>query len=290
MPKTEISIVLGTYNRRRFLEATIDNIRKHSITVPYEIIVVDGGSTDGTLQWLSRQKDIITIIQHNRGKFRGNQIERRSWGYFMNLAFKIAQGKYALMLSDDCLLVPNSVMNGYKQFEDMLHEGNQVGALAFYWRNWPLEKRYFIITLFDAEIPMVNHGMFLMDALQEIDWIDEEAFMFYSADSDLACRLKEAGYSIEICEKAYVEHRAHVNTSARNANAKYTEEDFEVFYDRWEGIYYNKEGSKGQLNYKEFFDPTETYKQFPKNNWIDQIKEKKYLLERYLYNKIKGNK
>jgi GT2 family glycosyltransferase len=43
--KTQVSVVLGSYNRRRFLKATIQSIRNNGISVPYEIIVVDGGST-----------------------------------------------------------------------------------------------------------------------------------------------------------------------------------------------------------------------------------------------------
>ena len=30
-----------------------------------EIIVIDGGSTDGTCDWLAKQRDILTIIQPN---------------------------------------------------------------------------------------------------------------------------------------------------------------------------------------------------------------------------------
>ena len=104
--KTQVSVVLGSLNRKRFLKATIQSIRNNGISVPYEIIVVDGGSTDGSLRWLSRQKDIITIVQHNRGNFRGQPVKRRSWGYFMNLAFKCAQGKFIVMISDDSLLIP----------------------------------------------------------------------------------------------------------------------------------------------------------------------------------------
>src|SRR5690242_4689170 len=56
-----VSIVLGSYNRKEFLNEAIQSIRRNGITVPYEIIVVDGGSTDGALEWLTRQQDVITI-------------------------------------------------------------------------------------------------------------------------------------------------------------------------------------------------------------------------------------
>ena len=83
-----VSIVLGSYNRKAFLQEAIESIRCNGITVPYEIIVVDGGSTDGSKEWLINQPDIITIVQHNR-MASGNQLsKRRNWGYFMNLSFK----------------------------------------------------------------------------------------------------------------------------------------------------------------------------------------------------------
>ena len=75
-----ISIVLGSYNRLQVLKQAIKSIRNNGIAVPYEIIVIDGGSTDGSMAWLIKQKDIITIVQHNHGKWKGTQIKRRSWG------------------------------------------------------------------------------------------------------------------------------------------------------------------------------------------------------------------
>jgi glycosyltransferase involved in cell wall biosynthesis len=85
--------VIGSFNRAPFLRLAIESVRRELASLASEIIAVDGGSDDGALPWLIAQKDIITIVQHNRGLWRGKPLERRSWGYFMNLGFKCALRK-----------------------------------------------------------------------------------------------------------------------------------------------------------------------------------------------------
>lgn len=218
MNKHGLSVVLGTYNRKAFLKKTIRSVRKEFELwdVPFEIIVVDGGSDDGTLAWLARQKDILTIVQHNRGTWNGKALERRSWGYFMNLAFKCAQGKYVFMVSDDCLIVPGSLKNGYTEFEALLSQGKNVGALAFYWRNWPNNKKYFVITV-KGQV-YLNHGMYLREALQKVNYINEDDYYFYCADTDLSLRLVQAGYAVETTTKALIEHCQHITVKIRQGN------------------------------------------------------------------------
>ena len=59
MSDIEISIVTGTYNRLKLLNNMVKSVRKSIGTgVPYEIIIVDGGSKDGTIQWCKDQSDV----------------------------------------------------------------------------------------------------------------------------------------------------------------------------------------------------------------------------------------
>lgn len=233
---TIVSVVLGSYQRRAFIELTIESIRKELAHTKHEIIVVDGGSTDGSVEWLGAQKDILFILQHNRGVWNGDQIERRSWGYFMNLGFKCAQGKYVCMLSDDCLVVPGAIINGISRFDQETTRVGNVGAVAFYWRNWPEQSEYWVGLTWGGKM-FVNHGLYLKAALERIGFADEASYMFYHADGDLCLRLLEAGYSCIDSPNSYVEHYSHANLSVRSTNFASQQQDWNTYKSRWLPVY-----------------------------------------------------
>ncbi|HNT26644.1 MAG TPA: glycosyltransferase [bacterium] len=240
----KVSIVIGSYDRKRFLKLAIESVREECRDIEHEIIVVDGGSTDGSLKWLCAQKDIIAILQHNRGEWEGRPVRRRSWGYFMNLGFKCAQGKYICMLSDDCLVVPGAIRNGIELFERSLAEGRRVGAVAFYWRNWPEMKKYWVgLTL--GRRMFVNHGLYLNDAMKDVGYCDEETLSFYHGDGDLSLKMWHAGREIIAGEDSYVEHYSHANMRARASNLALQKDDWERYLRKWTGIFYDP--AKGDI-------------------------------------------
>lgn len=257
-----VSIVLGSFNRLTFLKLTIESIRQELSqgAFPAEIIVVDGGSTDGTLKWLINQKDIITIVQHNRGAWRGKKVERRSWGYFMNLGFKCAQGKYICMLSDDSLVVPGAIKNGHKLFEEKLEKGENVGAVAFFWRDWSETEKYFVVRTLGSKM-MVNHGLYLNSAVKEVGYIDENLFMFYHADADLSLKLWQHNHICIASEGSFIEHFSHANTKVRVSNEKSIHNDFDQLLKKWGYIKKDLEKEEGPI-YLEYKDPFNTAGRF----------------------------
>ncbi len=256
MKNPKVSVVLGSYNRLAFIQLTLASIRAEVENVPHEIIIVDGGSTDGTLAWLCEQKDVITIVQHNRGEWLGKEIERRTWGYFMNLAFKVAQGQYVCMISDDCIFIPGALKNGVAYFDQLRERGEKIGALAFYWREWSRSASYHVGCTLGEKL-YVNHGMFLNQALKEVDYIDEETFFFYNGDGDLCLKLWQAGYQILDAPDSYVEHYPHANVDVRKTNYQKMKDDLNRYLAKWDGIYYDrKQNNLGKIIAKDYVDVT----------------------------------
>lgn len=84
------SVIIPTLNEREFLPHTLQALAEYQWI--HEVIVADGGSTDGTLEWLAAQ-NFACVVDSPAGK--GNQINR---------AAQAASGDVLLILHADCQL------------------------------------------------------------------------------------------------------------------------------------------------------------------------------------------
>ena len=264
MDGPKISVVIGSFNRRRLLELCIDAVRKELEGESQEIIVVDGGSTDGTVEWLTTQKDIISIIQHNRGEWKGRPITRKPWAYFMNLAFKAASGTYICLLSDDSLIVPGAIVNGVDLFDEMLAQGVKLGGVAFYFRDYPVRKQYAVAI--NVGNLYVNHGLYLNAAMKEVGYCDEN-YHFYFADTDLCLKLQAADYKVVPSKNSFVEHYFEATPELRASNNDGRKKiDRLHLVEKWAGIafpeeekdYYKKHVGRWERHKRVISDPNRT--------------------------------
>lgn len=233
--RPSLSVVIGSYNRRRLLEKAVASVRRELEGLEGEIIVVDGGSTDGTVDWLVKQHDIISIVQHNRYMRDGRASRRKSWGEFMNLSFRAASGDYVIMISDDCLLLEGAIRNAIVRIEKVEKTGVKVGGCAFYFRNWPMEDKYYVQRTIGGNL-MVNHGFYKKEALEAVGWADENDYVFYKADTDLSLKIWAAGYAIIDSTDSICEHYVGEQDEVRQSNNALLSHDRQSMRDRWPAL------------------------------------------------------
>ena len=134
-PKFEepiVSIITLTFNKAAFTYQHLESILAHT-DVPYELIIVDKGSTDETTYLLDRVEN-VTIIKNNEnsGFIKG-----------CNQGANKAKGKYLLFLNNDVIVTPGWLSNLVKTIENYPKCG-AVGCKLI-WHNGKLQEAGSII-------------------------------------------------------------------------------------------------------------------------------------------------
>ena len=115
----EISILIITHNQRPLLERCLESVLKQEIKVPYEIIVSDDRSTDGTDEYVtslsqsslvSLNKELVGLyyLYCNTDEFSPVSTGQRIGWNRLN-AYQHAKGKYFVNVDSDDFLVGTSL-------------------------------------------------------------------------------------------------------------------------------------------------------------------------------------
>ncbi|MFQ5490853.1 MAG: glycosyltransferase [Phycisphaerae bacterium] len=184
----DVSIILATFNRREITCRTLEKLfGPCAPTVPYEVLVVDNASTDGTAEAIRASFSQVRLIS----------APRNLGSCAKSLAVDPAGGRYILFLDDDSYPRPGSVERMIRQFDN--HP--RLGAAGF--RVHLPDGRQECSAFPDV---FVGCGVgFRADALREVGGLDPTLFM-QAEEYDLSFRLVNAGWQVRTFGDLHVEH------------------------------------------------------------------------------------
>ncbi|WP_016953293.1 glycosyltransferase family A protein [Anabaena sp. PCC 7108] len=213
------SVVIPVFNRVDMIKSTIDSIFNQNFD-NYEVIVVDDGSTDHTIDALAQYGNNIKILQQkNQGP-----------GKARNMAIQIAQGEYIAFLDSDDIWFPWTL----EVYAAVIRETNKPAFLAGKAIFFSDENELNVVqgsqlnyTAYkDLLLSNKNANSFLTssvtvrrDILQEVGgftdkWINSE-------DNDLWLRLGTATGFIYINSPFVLAYRQHSNSAIAITNKTY---------------------------------------------------------------------
>jgi len=229
----DISVVTGTYNRLPYLQRFVASVRRSILPcLSYEIILVDGGSTDGTQPWAKAQPK-VRLIEH--GELKG-AIKA------FNDGFVAARGQYVIAGNDDVEFVGRSISRAWVHLQDK----EEVGQACFYQKRgnaqrWHIELMPGVVEGRQTSIPYGQVAMVPNWLGEKVGWWGDLGARTYGGDNYLSARIWEEGFRVEgvpgagIVDSMASDELRDINRGDPKEMARRGEvhPDSAIFYRRW---------------------------------------------------------
>ena len=225
----DLSICIVTYRARDYLEECLRSIYTLTHQTHFEIIIVDNGSQDGTVEMVQGAFPEVRLILNEANL---------GFSYPINQAMRAAHGDAILLLNPDTLIFPQAIDNLFSYLKDHPAVGilgpkvlNPDGSLQTPCRRsearpwdvisyflglaarFPKDKRFsgYTLSYMDEdethEVQGVSGSCMLIryDLISQIGYFDE-GFFAYQEDADYCLRARKAGWKVVYYPEAKVTH------------------------------------------------------------------------------------
>jgi GT2 family glycosyltransferase len=237
-----VSIVVVTFDNLVFNRLCLESLLANTAGPEWELLVVDNGSTDGTVEYL---QELATGDARVRLIFNG---ENRGFAAANNQALAAASGEILVLLNNDTIVPPGWLEKLIRPLSDQSvglvgpvtnRAGNEADITTDY-------RTYGELIEFAAQYASTHAqetreldrlilfcAALRRDVYVAVGPLDEQFQQGMFEDDDFSCRLRAAGFRLLLVEEAFVHHFGQASLGKLAATGEYGPL-FQANRKRWE--------------------------------------------------------
>lgn len=228
----DLSIIVPTCNRATLLSACLNAIAS-TTSCDYEVIVVDGASTDDTVESIDAARDLLghrlKVIYETR---------REGFVRAANKGFRVANGRCVTWLNDDARPLASALDRAVEQVDRTAESG--VGIVAMYHRFAGTRNVAYEVEHAGATFRLLhvrgtlyaNFGVGRLTTWRDVEFFDERYFL-NAADPDLSLKLWHSVYSVVPAEGCFIDHDEH-DDDRRAVDGERAQADNAKLFAKWD--------------------------------------------------------
>ncbi|MBD2208634.1 glycosyltransferase [Nostoc linckia FACHB-104] len=203
------SVVIPTYNRQPILEKClraleVQDLGESTPITGYEVVLVDDGSTDGTLEWLAAHKEEFPHVRCFEQDHQGPAAAR-------NLGVEQAQGDTIIFIDSDLVVLSNFLQ---AHAEALVQGQKKLGSDRFFTYGAVINTANFDnptsepykVTDFSAAFFATGNVAIPKHWLEKVGLFDTRFQLYGWEDLELGVRLKNLGLQLIKCPAAVGYH------------------------------------------------------------------------------------
>ncbi|MBT9777184.1 glycosyltransferase [Clostridium sp. MCC353] len=217
----KVTVIIPNYNGLKFMEPCFEALDRQT-TDDYQVLVVDNGSTDGSVEWL-KEREIPSIFLDKNTGFCGA----------VNIGLKAAQTPYAILLNNDTEVCGDFVAQMIRAIEkspsifsvsckmiqlyqkDLMDDaGDMYTVLGWAYQRGVGQSAAGYNKEREIFSACAAAAIYRREVFETIGYFDEMHFA-YLEDLDVGYRAKIAGYHNRYCPDAVVYHAGSATSGSK---------------------------------------------------------------------------
>ncbi len=255
MKKT--SIIIPCFNQLEYTKLCLESVVRYT-DVPYELILIDNASSDGTSGYLKSLKTRSSRREHKKSGRYSVQLIRniKNLGYAkaINQGIEAAQGDFILFLNNDTVVTegwlrkmincaesdPAVGIVGVESIDYAILDAD-ISKSTLLYRNLSQMHKYarnlaVVNTGNWHEVPVVYGFCMLIkkEVVNKIGLLDEQFGVGRLDDDDYCLRAKQKGYRVVCCDGVFIHHFGSRSFFGKRLDAKkQMRKNYEIFFWKW---------------------------------------------------------